>query len=163
MGSAIASGPDRARLAVEKAVKSPLLEDINLEGASGILLNVTVGTDLEISEFNQIGDIVQGYAAEKSKVIVGTALSSDLEDDSIRVTLVATGLSASKTDDAKEKDRERSFDDLDRPITARNGLKQQTTQDMFESFEKAKPTGDPEEELLDIPRFLRRQDPDLDF
>ena len=163
MGSAIASGPDRARLAVEKAVKSPLLEDINLEGASGILLNVTVGTDLEISEFNQIGDIVQGYAAEKSKVIVGTALSCDLEDDSIRVTLVATGLSASKTDDAKEKDRERSFDDLDRPITARNGLKQQTTQDMFESFEKAKPTGDLEEELLDIPRFLRRQDPDLDF
>ena len=91
MGSAIASGPDRARLAVEKAVKSPLLEDINLEGASGILLNVTVGTDLEISEFNQIGDIVQGYAAEKSKVIVGTALSSDLEDDSISVTRFATG------------------------------------------------------------------------
>ena len=122
-----------------------------------------MGTDLEISEFNQIGDIVQGYAAEKSKVIVGTALSSDLEDDCIRVTLVATGLSASKTDDAKENDLERSFDDLDRPITARNGLKQQTTQDMFESFEKAKPTGELEEELLDIPRFLRRQDPDLDF
>ena len=139
------------------------MEDINLEGASGILLNVTVGTDLEISEFNQIGDIVQGYAAEKSKVIVGTALSSDLENDSIRVTLVATGLSASKTDDAKEKDHERSFDDLDRPITARNGLKKQTTQDMFENLEKTKPSGEHDEELLDIPRFLRRQDPDLDF
>ena len=122
-----------------------------------------MGTDLEISEFNQIGDIVQSYTAEKSKVIVGTALSNDLEHDSVRVTLVATGLNESKTDDAKEKERERSFDDLDRPITARNGLKQQTTQDMFESFEKTKPTGDREEELLDIPRFLRRQDPDLDF
>ena len=162
MGSAVASGPDRARLAIENAVRSPLLEDINLEGASGILLNVTVGSDLEISEFNQIGDIAQGYAAEKSKVIVGTALSSDLDDDSIRVTLVATGLDSSRTEDTA-KDRERSFDDLDRPITARNGLKQQTTQDMFESLEKTKPSGEHDEELLDIPRFLRRQDPDLDF
>ncbi len=162
MGSAVASGPDRARLAIENAVRSPLLEDINLEGASGILLNVTVGSDLEISEFNQIGDIAQGYAAEKSKVIVGTALSSDLDDDSIRVTLVATGLDASRAEDTAEG-RERSFDDLDRPITARNGLKQQTTQDMFESLEKTKPSGENDEELLDIPRFLRRQDPDLDF
>ena len=162
MGSAVASGPDRARLAIENAVRSPLLEDINLEGASGILLNVTVGSDLEISEFNQIGDIAQGYASEKSKVIVGTALSSDLDDDSIRVTLVATGLDSSRTEDTA-KDRERSFDDLDRPITARNGLKKQTTQDMFESLEKTKPSGEHDEELLDIPRFLRRQDPDLDF
>ncbi len=162
MGSAVASGPDRARLAIENAVRSPLLEDINLEGASGILLNVTVGSDLEISEFNQIGDIAQGYAAEKSKVIVGTALSSDLDDDSIRVTLVATGLDASRKGDTA-KGRERSFDDLDRPITARNGLKQQTTQDMFESLEKIKPSAEHDEELLDIPRFLRRQDPDLDF
>ena len=162
MGSAVASGPDRARLAIENAVRSPLLEDINLEGASGILLNVTVGSDLEISEFNQIGDIAQGYADEKSKVIVGTALSSDLDDDSIRVTLVATGLDASRAEDTA-KGRERSFDDLDRPITARNGLKQQTTQDMFESLEKTKPSGEHDEELLDIPRFLRRQDPDLDF
>ena len=162
MGSAVASGPDRARLAIENAVRSPLLEDINLEGASGILLNVTVGSDLEISEFNQIGDIAQGYAAEKSKVIVGTALSSDLDDDSIRVTLVATGLDASRKGDTA-KGRERSFDDLDRPITARNGLKQQTTEDMFESLEKTKPSGEHDEELLDIPRFLRRQDPDLDF
>ena len=162
MGSAVASGPDRARLAIENAVRSPLLEDINLEGASGILLNVTVGSDLEISEFNQIGDIAQGYAAEKSKVIVGTALSSDLGDDSIRVTLVATGLDASRTEDTA-KDPERSFDDLDQPITARNGLKQQTTQDMFESLEKTDPSGEHDEELLDIPRFLRRQDPDLDF
>ena len=162
MGSAVASGPDRARLAIENAVKSPLLEDINLEGASGILLNVTVGSDLEISEFNQIGDIAQGYAAKKSKVIVGTALSSDLDDDSIRVTLVATGLDASRTEDAV-KGRERSFDDLDRPITARNGLKQQTTQDMFESLEKTNSSGEHDEDLLDIPRFLKRQDPDLDF
>ena len=103
------------------------------------------------------------YAAEKSKVIVGTALSNDLENDSIRVTLVATGLDTGKPNKNKEENRERSFDDLDRPITARNGLRQQKTQDMFESFQKPKTSGDQDEELLDIPRFLKRQDPDLDF
>ena len=175
MGSSVASGPDRARLAIEQAINSPLLEDINLDGASGILLNVTVANDIEVSEFNQIGAILKSYTKNKAKVIAGTSLSRDLEDDSIRVTLVATGLNTEKSNKNKEENRERSFDDLDRPITARNGLRQQKTQDMFESFQKTTSSGDQDEELLDIPRFLKRQekqdpekrqekqDPDLDF
>ena len=166
MGSSVASGPDRARLAIEQAINSPLLEDINLDGASGILLNVTVANDIEVSEFNQIGGILKSYTKNKAKVIAGTSLSRDLEDDSIRVTLVATGLNTEKSNKNKEENRERSFDDLDRPITARNGLRQQKTQDMFESFQKTTSSGDQDEELLDIPRFLKRQekqDPDLDL
>ena len=163
MGSSVASGPDRARLAIEQAINSPLLEDISLDGASGILLNVTVANDIEVSEFNQIGAILKSYTKNKAKVIAGTSLSRDLEDDSIRVTLVATGLNTEKSNKNKEENRERSFDDLDRPITARNGLRQQKTQDMFESFQKTTSSGDQDEELLDIPRFLKRQDPDLDF
>ena len=163
MGSSVASGPDRARLAIEQAINSPLLEDISLDGASGILLNVTVANDIEVSEFNQIGAILKSYTKNKAKVIAGTSLSRDLEDDSIRVTVVATGLNTEKANKNKEENRERSFDDLDRPITARNGLRQQKTQDMFENFQKPKSSGDHEEELLDIPRFLKRQDPDLDF
>ena len=163
MGSSVASGPDRARLAIEQAINSPLLEDISLDGASGILLNVTVANDIEVSEFNQIGAILKSYTKNKAKVIAGTSLSRDLEDDSIRVTVVATGLNTEKGNKNKEENRERSFDDLDRPITARNGLRQQKTQDMFESLQKPKSSGDHEEELLDIPRFLKRQDPDLDF
>ena len=175
MGSSVASGPDRARLAIERAINSPLLEDISLDGASGILLNVTVANDIEVSEFNQIGAILKSYTKNKAKVIAGTSLSRDLEDDSIRVTLVATGLNTEKSNKNKEENRERSFDDLDRPITARNGLRQQKTQDMFESFQKTTSSGDQDEELLDIPRFLKRQekqdpekrqekqDPDLDF
>ena len=175
MGSSVASGPDRARLAIEQAINSPLLEDINLDGASGILLNVTVANDIEVSEFNQIGEILKSYTKNKAKVIAGTSLSRDLEDDSIRVTLVATGLNTEKSNKNKEENRERSFDDLDRPITARNGLRQQKTRDMFESFQKPKSSGDQDEELLDIPRFLKRQekqdpdkrqekqDPDLDL
>ena len=166
MGSSVASGPDRARLAIEQAINSPLLEDINLDGASGILLNVTVANDIEVSEFNQIGGILKSYTKNKAKVIAGTSLSRDLEDDSIRVTVVATGLNTEKPNKNKEENRERSFDDLDRPITARNGLRKQKTQDMFESFQKPKTSGDHDEELLDIPRFLKRtekQDPDLDL
>ena len=175
MGSSVASGPDRARLAIEQAINSPLLEDISLDGASGILLNVTVANDIEVSEFNQIGAILKSYTKNKAKVIAGTSLSRDLENDSIRVTLVATGLNTEKSNKNKEENRERSFDDLDRPITARNGLRQQKTQDMFESFQKTTSSGDQDEELLDIPRFLKRQekqdpekrqekqDPDLDF
>jgi len=175
MGSSVASGPDRARLAIEQAINSPLLEDINLDGASGILLNVTVANDIEVSEFNQIGGILKSYTKNKAKVIAGTSLSRDLEDDSIRVTLVATGLNTEKSNKNKEENRERSFDDLDRPITARNGLRPQKTQDMFESFQKTTSSGDQDEELLDIPRFLKRQekqnpekrqekqDPDLDL
>ena len=175
MGSSVASGPDRARLAIEQAIHSPLLEDISLDGASGILLNVTVANDIEVSEFNQIGAILKSYTKNKAKVIAGTSLSRDLEDDCIRVTLVATGLNTEKSNKNKEENRERSFDDLDRPITARNGLRQQKTQDMFESFQKTTSSGDQDEDLLDIPRFLKRQekqdpekrqekqDPDLDF
>ena len=174
MGSSVASGPDRARLAIEQAINSPLLEDINLDGASGILLNVTVANDIEVSEFNQIGRILKSYTKNKAKVIAGTSLSRDLEDDSIRVTVVATGLNTEKPNKNKEENRERSFDDLDRPITARNGLRQQKTRDMFESFQKPKSSGDQDEKLLDIPRFLKRtekqdpertekQDPDLDL
>lgn len=174
MGSSVASGPDRARLAIEQAINSPLLEDINLDGASGILLNVTVANDIEVSEFNQIGGILKSYTKNKAKVIAGTSLSRDLEDDSIRVTVVATGLNTEKPNKNKEENRERSFDDLDRPITARNGLRQQKTRDMFESFQKPKSSEDQDEKLLDIPRFLKRtekqdpertekQDPDLDL
>ena len=174
MGSSVASGPDRARLAIEQAINSPLLEDINLDGASGILLNVTVANDIEVSEFNQIGGILKSYTKNKAKVIAGTSLSRDLEDDSIRVTVVATGLNTEKPNKNKEENRERSFDDLDRPITARNGLRQQKTRDMFESFQEPKSSGDQDEKLLDIPRFLKRtekqdpertekQDPDLDL
>ena len=67
MGSSVASGPDRARLAIEQAINSPLLEDINLDGASGILLNVTVSNDIEVSEFNQIGAILKSYTKQSGK------------------------------------------------------------------------------------------------
>ena len=76
--------------------------------------------------------------------------------------MVATGLNSEKEEKATQENREKTFEDLDRPITARNGLRQQTTRDMFESFDKNKSSNENEKELLDLPRFLRRQEPDLD-
>src|SRR5690348_14418185 len=91
MGSGAASGEDRARAAAEMAVSSPLLEDINLSGAHGILVNVTAGMDLSIGEFQEVGNIVKQFASDDATVVVGTVIDPELSDE-MRVTVVATGL-----------------------------------------------------------------------
>ena len=91
MGSGSASGENRAREAAEAAVSSPLLEDINLSGAHGVLVNVTAGMDLSIGEFQEVGSIVKQYASEDATVVVGTVIDPELSN-LIRVTVVATGL-----------------------------------------------------------------------
>src|SRR5271168_1569800 len=91
MGSGSASGENRAREAAEAAVSSPLLEDINLAGAHGILVNVTAGMDLSIGEFQEVGNIVKQFASEDATVVVGTVIDPELIDV-VRVTVVATGL-----------------------------------------------------------------------
>src|ERR1700759_2935482 len=91
MGSGSASGENRARQAAEAAVSSPLLEDINLAGAHGVLVNVTAGLDLSIGEFEEVGNIVKEYASEDATVVVGTVIDPEMTNQ-IRVTVVATGL-----------------------------------------------------------------------
>ncbi|HEV7985244.1 MAG TPA: cell division protein FtsZ [Steroidobacteraceae bacterium] len=91
MGSGAAAGENRARQAAEAAVSSPLLEDINLAGAQGILVNVTAGLDLSIGEFEEVGNIVKEYASEDATVVVGTVIDPEMSNQ-IRVTVVATGL-----------------------------------------------------------------------
>jgi cell division protein FtsZ len=94
MGSGSAAGENRARQAAEAAVSSPLLEDINLAGAQGILVNVTAGLDLSIGEFEEVGTIVKEYASEDATVVVGTVIDPEMSNQ-IRVTVVATGLNGS--------------------------------------------------------------------
>ena len=91
MGSGFASGEDRARVAAQMAVSSPLLEDVNLAGARGILVNVTAGMDLAIGEFEEVGNIVREFASEDATVVVGTVIDPELSGE-LRVTVVATGL-----------------------------------------------------------------------
>ncbi len=91
MGSAQASGENRARVAAEQAVASPLLEDINLAGARGVLVNITASSSVKMKEIHEVMNTIKGFTAEEATVIVGQVLDDNMED-SLRVTMVATGL-----------------------------------------------------------------------
>ena len=91
MGTGTARGDDRAQAAAEAAINNPLLENVDLSGACGILVNVTAGPNLTMREFDEIGRVVHDFASEDATVVLGTALDPDLSDD-VRVTVVATGL-----------------------------------------------------------------------
>ena len=97
MGSGSAAGDDRAREAAEAAISSPLLEDINLSGAHGILVNVTAGMDLSIGEFQEVGNVIKQFASDDATVVVGTVIDPDMANQ-IRVTVVATGLGKTVSD-----------------------------------------------------------------
>jgi cell division protein FtsZ len=94
MGTGQASGENRAREAAERAINSPLLDDINLSGARGVLVNITAGLDLSLGEFSEVGDTIEEYASEDATVVVGTVIDPELTD-TLKVTVVATGLAAS--------------------------------------------------------------------
>ncbi len=153
MGSGTASGEDRAREAAEAAVSSPLLEDINLAGAKGVLVNVTAGMDLSIGEFQEVGITVKEFASEDATVVVGTVIDPEMTDQ-IRVTVVATGLGqAAANADAPMRivrrpatTAEPNYRGLDTPTVQR----QRAVGDGLEA-------GTLQEEMLDIPAFLRRQ------
>ena len=153
MGSGSASGEDRAREAAEAAVSSPLLEDINLAGAKGVLVNVTAGPDLSIGEFQEVGNTVREFASEDATVVVGTVIDPEMTDR-IRVTVVATGLGriAANADSPMRIVRrsaataEPNYHGLDKPTVQRK----RAVGDGLE-------VGGLQEEMLDIPAFLRRQ------
>jgi cell division protein FtsZ len=169
MGSGAASGEGRAREAAEAAVSSPLLEDINLAGAHGILVNVTAGMDLSIGEFQEVGNIVKQFASEDATVVVGTVIDPDLTNQ-VRVTVVATGLGrpasaarmpreASPTRDMSDR-REPPMRVVRRPQPLSSSdyaqLDKPTVQRQRAVGDGLRPDADPED-LLDIPAFLRRQ------
>lgn len=153
MGTGTASGDDRAKVAAEAAVASPLLEDVNLAGARGILVNVTAGMDLTIGEFEEVGNTVKSFAAENATVVVGTVIDPEMSDE-LRVTMVATGLGRGSLDDQsvklvvnKNRNGEVDYEQLERPTVIRNKM----------ASEKHKGETGTSMEYLDIPAFLRRQ------
>ena len=103
MGTGVARGDNRAREAAEKAIACPLLEDINLQGARGILVNISA-SDMGIAEFNEVGNIVHNFAAEDAVIKIGTAIDPALEDE-IKVTVVATGMGLPRTQVARPTDK----------------------------------------------------------
>ena len=154
MGNGVSSGEDRAKRAAELAVSSPLLEDVDLAGAKGILVNITSGEDMSIDEFSEVGSVVQDFAADDATVVIGTAIDADLNDE-IRVTVVATGIGQHgpqaaklphvKVDNTTRADGTNDYQVLQRPTVLRN------------QAPEAKQAVGSDMEFLDIPAFLRKQ------
>jgi cell division protein FtsZ len=162
MGTGSAMGENRAREAAESAIRSPLLEDVNLQGAKGILVNITAGLDLSIGEFAEIGNVIEEFASGDATVVVGTVIDPEMTNE-LRVTVVATGLglpaSIANTKEAKPAPTKVIVDNTRRapPVAERpttGGLRANT---QASSAALAAPLGDKELEYLDIPAFLRRQ------
>jgi cell division protein FtsZ len=156
MGTGSASGEHRAREAAEAAIRSPLLEDIDLHGARGILVNVTAGMNLSIGEFTEVGDTIEEFASDNATVVVGTVIDPELEDE-MRVTVVATGLGAPVApkmvvDNAGRQPASEAGVDYDRPTVMRRRAAAGAGQ---EAARESEPQQDMD--YLDIPAFLRRQ------
>ncbi len=100
MGTGVATGDNRAVEAAEAAISSPLLDDVNLSGARGVLVNITAGSDMSIGEFEQVGETVKNFTTEGATVVVGTVIDPEMRDE-IRVTVVVTGLSNPQTQATK--------------------------------------------------------------
>jgi cell division protein FtsZ len=169
MGSAMADGVDRARVAAQQAVKSPLLEDVNLAGARGVLVNITASAGLKMKEYHEVMNTIKEFTADDAMVIVGTVIDEAMEDR-LRVTMIATGLGgAAKVEQSVSQSRapklvyetvvERTgtdgvgmtvtetidYDKLDQPAVVRRGRQPASVSSAL-SFDPS-----------DIPAFLRKQ------
>lgn len=170
MGTGCASGPNRAREATEAAIRNPLLEDVNLQGARGILVNITAGPDLSLGEYSDVGSIIEAFASDHAMVKVGTVIDPDMRDE-LHVTVVATGLGAKiekpvkiidntmqtaaqtpppSQQPTRQEAASPNYRDLDRPTVMRN---------QAHAGAAAAANLNPQDDLdyLDIPAFLRRQ------
>ena len=156
MGMGAASGPNRAREAAEAAINSPLLGDIDLSGARGILVNITAGMDLTIGEFDEVGNTVRDFADEDATVVVGTVIDPDLENE-MRVTVVATGIGGSRGHVTGVQTRAEG-PRLQVVANDRTAPKPSSFADTFSRRSKpAVADAEPDLDYLDIPAFLRRQ------
>jgi cell division protein FtsZ len=170
MGSGTARGDDRAQAAAEAAIKNPLLEDVNLNGACGILVNVTAGPNLTMREFDEIGRIIHDFASEDATVVIGTSLDPEMKDD-VRVTVVATGLNraaASRQQPPMRMVETQQVQMRPRPVVLRTGTGNEvvdyaqpevtvTSHGRAESNMSGGKSAEPGFDYLDIPAFLRRQ------
>ena len=151
MGTASASGENRAREAAESAVASPLLEDINLSGAKGVLVNITSGMDMSIGEFEEVGDVIKSFTSDQATVVVGTVIDPEMSDE-LRVTIVVTGL---ESDHSEQSDSGISKNKSHASVGSSN-LKKNAGQDANETQSSEKSSSDQSDDL-DIPTFLRRK------
>ncbi|WP_374415759.1 cell division protein FtsZ [Ectopseudomonas oleovorans] len=170
MGTGCASGPNRAREATEAAIRNPLLEDVNLQGARGILVNITAGPDLSLGEYSDVGNIIEQFASEHATVKVGTVIDADMRDE-LHVTVVATGLGARMEKPVKVIDNTVQVA-ASQPVAQQPAAQPRSEQSVnYKDYERptvqrqshsgaataAKLNTQDDLDYLDIPAFLRRQ------
>ena len=149
MGSGVAAGDDRAEEAAEMAISSPLLEDIDLAGARGVLVNITAGMDMRLDEFETVGNTVKAFASDNATVVIGTSLDPDMTDE-LRVTVVATGI-------GKECKPDITLVTSSKPTPAVAQEKPAAiAEDKSVESQQTKSQG-ADHDYLDIPAFLRKQ------
>ncbi len=170
MGSGTARGENRGTEAANAAISSPLLEDIDLHGARGILVNITAGPDLGLGEFSEVGQVVEEIASEQATVVIGTVIDPTLEDE-IKVTVVATGIDSGVATEETVKvvsqnrkpDGSLDLKQLEMPAVLRRKGEDLRAENNLETAELSAPAvskendGETDSEYLDIPTFLRRQ------
>lgn len=157
MGSGKAQGEDRATVAAKAAISSPLLEDVNISGARGILVNITAGHDMTIGEFDEVGNTVKQFASENATVVMGTVIDDNISDG-MRVTIVLTGLGHHEKEEMSRVRLVKNavtgdYRGFEQPTVMRNHGKETAV----EIDQPEKDSQDEPEYLLDIPAFLKRQ------
>ncbi|EPL1204157.1 cell division protein FtsZ [Klebsiella pneumoniae] len=157
MGSGVASGEDRAEEAAEMAISSPLLEDIDLSGARGVLVNITAGFDLRLDEFETVGNTIRAFASDNATVVIGTSLDPDMNDE-LRVTVVATGIGMDKRPEITLVTNKQ----VQQPVMDRyqqHGMSPLTQEQKpaAKVVNDNTPQTTKEPDYLDIPAFLRKQ------
>jgi cell division protein FtsZ len=159
MGTGEARGEDRATKAAEAAINSPLLEDVDLKGASGILVNITSGLDLSLGEFTEVGNIVEEYASDDATIVVGTVIDPEMVDD-FKVTVVATGFDkrepVGKPEPVAAKKEEPVAPKAEQ-IELPSVLRRQKQEALLEPAKREKHKAEEDVDVLDIPTYLRRQ------
>jgi cell division protein FtsZ len=164
MGTGRATGENRAVEAAEAAIRSPLLEDVNLQGARGILVNITANESLTLGEYSQVGNTISDFASESATVIVGTVIDPTMGDE-ICVTVVATGLASAVAmverptkvvdNTPRMAPRKTDYHGLDKPAIQRRQSANRPEPQSQQHYAQA--VGAEDIEFLDIPAFLRRQ------
>jgi cell division protein FtsZ len=163
MGTANAKGEGRARNAAEAAISSPLLEDVDLTDASGVLVNITAGPDMSIGEFEEVGEMIKSFTSEDATVVVGTVIDPNMADE-LKVTVVVTGLGNNKNkpdpirtqkigviiDDIGYENETVDYRKFDRPVALRNNSVN------VDNSNNSTAAAEKDTEYLNVPTFLRR-------
>jgi cell division protein FtsZ len=166
MGTGVASGENRARIAAEAAISSPLLEDVDMTGARGVLVNITAGLDMSIGEFEEVGEAIKNITSDGATVVVGTVIDPELRDE-VRVTVIVTGLgrkqqagavAAKSFDTTKRTDGTIDYNQLEKPAVMRKHSSMQASSPIPSTVKTTVSDIAADMEYLDIPAFLRRKE-----